>query len=138
MDGEEVQRYFRRDITGKYVTGYKELSHDYIMHYVRNQLLKYRNVCEDFAETTIVNPVQVGLCMELVLDDSIQSEKQLHECQIAQQIYNLMDQYISPCLPYYTIPELLEKGKSQVERINFKQMRELYEMTQKKIRSADS
>lgn len=115
MDGEEVQRYFRRDITGKYVTGYKELSHDYIMHYVRNQLLKYRNVCEDFAETTIVNPVQVGLCMELVLDDSIQSEKQLHECQIAQQIYNLMDQYISPCLPYYTIPELLEKGKTPAE-----------------------
>lgn len=115
MNGEEVQRYFRRNIAGQYDGEYNKLNEKYIKHYVRNQMLKFRNICEDFGDIEIIRPVQVGLCLELVLDDSIQSEKQLHECKIAQRIYDLMDQYISPCLPYHTIPELLANGKTPAE-----------------------
>ena len=140
----EIQRYIRRNNAGQYTAEYAEKYTDVFRAYVKNMLQKHRNLCEDFVNVEVSNPVKIGICVEIELDDAILSQKDLDEKQILQHIYDAVDQYISPSISYYTITELLQKGKTPEEiyqgclpRLGFVDYSEL-EHFEKKIRLNES
>lgn len=111
---DEVQQVVRRGPNGRYVKGYKTDYEKIFCHYVKNLLLKYRNLCEDFLEVVVSKPVPVGLCLELELDDRF-SSMGLDENHLCQQVFSAVAEYVSPHIPLYSVPELLKKGKKPSE-----------------------
>lgn len=112
---DDVQEVIRRGVDGHYVSCDDESDYQRaFQHYVKNQLLKYRNLCEDFLDVTISQPVEVALCVEFELEDRAIRDG-LSESWLCQRIYDIVSEYVSPHLKYYSIPELLQKGKTPEE-----------------------
>ena len=114
VSAREIQKVVRRSKNGQYVDNYETDYREIFSHYVKNQLLKHRNLCEDFLDVEVSTPVPIALCLELELDDSI-ARKGLSVNQLCQQIYDLVSEYVAPHIGYHTIPELLKKGKTPRE-----------------------
>ncbi|MDH3974147.1 MAG: DUF1508 domain-containing protein [Deltaproteobacteria bacterium] len=78
-----------------------------IVHAVEKQIHKSRNLCEDFLPP--VRPVEyeeIALCadIEVARDADIEA--------VLAEIYHGVSQYFSPQINFYTIEELLNKGKT--------------------------
>ena len=114
VSNQDIQEVVRRGCNGQYVNNYENDFPKLFSHYVKNQLLKHRNLCEDFLDVEVSTPVPVALCLDLELDDSI-TGKEFSDNQLCQQIYDLVSEYVTPHINYYTIPELLKKGKTPNE-----------------------
>lgn len=77
-----------------------------ITQFVRDKLLAHRNFCEDFLDITILCKLELGVCADIELDnDAIAEDVYL---QMAEKLYR----FFSPAPVYYTLPQLLEKGKN--------------------------
>ena len=111
VSNQNIQKVVRRSRNGRYVKNYENDFKNIFSHYVKNQLLKHRNLCEDFLDVEVSTAVPVALCLELELDDSITS-KDFSENNLCQQIYNLVSEYVTPHINYHTISELQKKGKT--------------------------
>ncbi|RRB07763.1 hypothetical protein [Larkinella rosea] len=79
---------------------------DDIKSAVHRFLLNHRNLCEDFVGVDLVQYEYVGVCADFELD------QQADPVAIKKQIYQLIYAYITPSLHFYTIAELLAKGRS--------------------------
>lgn len=75
-------------------------------NYIKKLLTQHRNLCEDFADVIILDPIYLGFNLELELDNNADQN------YIIDKIYAEIDEYISPVLQYHTIQDFLDKGKS--------------------------
>ena len=98
-----------RNDKGLYSTPFNKDYPTFYEHYVRNFMLKHRNLCEDVYEVKVLTPVPVGLFIE------IETEQDADYQQILTEMYGVINAYISPSLDFHTLPELLKKGKTPEE-----------------------
>ncbi len=73
---------------------------------VHNQLMAHRNLCEDFNCVETVEFEYVGICADIEL------HKTANPVDVKKAIYKTIYAYITPQLRFYTIKQLLEKGKT--------------------------
>lgn len=76
---------------------------------IRDLFLQHRNLCEDILEISFMDQVQIGLCAELEISSNIDMRVLL------QQIYDKMYDYVCPTIPFHTVEDLLEAGRSAEE-----------------------
>jgi uncharacterized protein YegP (UPF0339 family) len=76
-----------------------------IVSEVRRRLLAARNVCEDFTAMMTVDIEDIALCAEIEVDNIAEVET------ILAQIYYTCSEFISPRISFYTLEEMVEKGK---------------------------
>lgn len=73
---------------------------------VHRFLLNHRNLCEDFVCVDLVQYEYVGVCADFELD------QYADPVAVKKEIYRLIYAYITPSLHFYTIAELLAKGRT--------------------------
>ncbi|MDO6818885.1 hypothetical protein [Zobellia sp. 1_MG-2023] len=78
-----------------------------LINEVKKLLAAHRNLCEDFKdEICLLSPLELGVCAEVEIDSGFAPEK------VYGQIIKNIRNFIQPQIKYYTLNELLEKGKS--------------------------
>ena len=83
----------------------KQLTDGEIWKKVHDVLHRHRNLCEDFFNIQIIDTQIIGLCMELDLDANAIPEDVLVE------IFDEIQKFLTPAVPFYTLQDLLEKDK---------------------------
>lgn len=76
---------------------------------VKQVLCDSRNLCEDFADIVILGEEEIGICADIQLETNADAE------DVLVNIYVRIQQFLSPRLKFYTLQELLDKGKSPAE-----------------------
>lgn len=69
----------------------------------------HRNLCEDFLKVDIIEPQQVSICMDIETRNNADIEL------LSAKIQLVIEQYFNPPIKYYTLNELLERGRSADE-----------------------
>ena len=80
-----------------------------ILAKVRERLANHRNLCEDFADISIVQDESLTLCGEIELDATAQPDTVLLD------IFNRIQEFFSPTIKFYTLREMLKKGLTMEE-----------------------
>lgn len=88
---------------------YTGLSHESIKEKILSRLHNHRNLCEDFAEIKILPLEEINVSAEIEID-----EDQDAETVLAKILYEI-ETYISPSIRFYSLKDLLQKGKSVEE-----------------------
>ncbi|MBA5868944.1 MAG: hypothetical protein GDA68_02895 [Nitrospira sp. CR2.1] len=73
---------------------------------VRERLAAHRNLCEDFKSITILCPLEIGVCADVEIDAAADA------AAVYEAIINALKSYIAPELRFYTLTELLDKGRA--------------------------
>ncbi|MBO3460107.1 hypothetical protein G7B40_035320 [Aetokthonos hydrillicola Thurmond2011] len=76
---------------------------------VKAVLRNYRNLCEDVHDIVILGDEEIGICCDIELTADADAE------DVLVNIYTRLEVLISPPLRFYTLQELLDKGKSIAE-----------------------
>ena len=76
---------------------------------VKDLLHKHRNVCEDFINICDPDSEQIAVCADLEVSPGADLEAVLAE------VFYQIDTFISPEVRFYTIEEMLQKGKTSDE-----------------------
>lgn len=76
---------------------------------VAEVLLKHRNLCEDFISIDFATKETVAVCAD------IEVESDVDLAAVYLKIYEVLYNYITPSIPFYSIEELLAKGRSVEE-----------------------
>ncbi|MCX2680326.1 hypothetical protein OOZ15_10275 [Galbibacter sp. EGI 63066] len=79
---------------------------DTLIQEVKELLSAYRNLCEDVANITVLKPVDFGVCAEVEMHSGYNAET------VYKKIIIAIKNFIQPQINYYTLNELLEKGKA--------------------------
>ncbi|WP_299409868.1 hypothetical protein [Acaryochloris sp. IP29b_bin.148] len=69
------------------------------------RLQQHRNLCEDFAEITVLG------FEEIIVNAAIEIAEAVDPQVLMGQIHTALTDYISPSLPFLSLPTLLEQGK---------------------------
>lgn len=69
-------------------------------------LSAHRNLCEDFIAIRILKPIEVGICADVDLEETADV------ATVYETIIRVVRGYISPEIIYYTLKELLDKGRA--------------------------
>lgn len=80
-----------------------------IIEEVKERLFTHRNLCEDIVNICDLDKEDIALCTDIEVKPSADIE------DIMLKIFFQLDQFISPDVKFYTIAELLDKGKSTDE-----------------------
>ena len=73
---------------------------------IRDLLLSYRNLCEDLIEINDLLPEDIGVCADVELATGTDVEETL------AQIHYVLEEYVKPAIRFYTLEEMLDKGKT--------------------------
>ncbi len=73
---------------------------------VRKLLSQHRNLCEDFTDIKILEPIKFGACIDVEI--RLGYDSKIVYSKIIKELKN----FIQPEIRYYTLNELLNKGKS--------------------------
>lgn len=76
-----------------------------IVDTIREVLMAHRNLCEDFVSIKILCKEKIGVCADIDLDPDADAEK------IYVKIIETLRVFFSPDPKFYTLPQLLDKGK---------------------------
>jgi len=80
---------------------------DKILAYIKSvhcALHRKRNLCEDYVRYSIVRQQEILLCADIEVEPTADLE------DILAKIYFRIDQFLSPPVKFYTLPEMYEKG----------------------------
>ncbi|PAX56953.1 hypothetical protein [Brunnivagina elsteri] len=77
-----------------------------ILDEVKAVLCSYRNLCEDVYDIVVLGEEEIGLCSDIELETNADAE------DVLVDIYVKLQSLLSPRLTFYTLQELLDKGKS--------------------------
>ncbi|MEL7146723.1 MAG: hypothetical protein AAFO69_10170, partial [Bacteroidota bacterium] len=77
-----------------------------ILAKVKERLYAHRNLCEDFQEIKVLNNEEIAVCADLELAPDANPES------VLLAVYEAIESLISPRLPFYSLQELLKKGRS--------------------------
>jgi hypothetical protein len=76
---------------------------------VKRRLHRHRNLCEDFIDIIVLSDERIGLCGDIELKaDAFPDDVML-------RILETIRAFLSPTLPFYTLKQMLEKGKTTDE-----------------------
>jgi hypothetical protein len=73
---------------------------------VRKVLMAHRNLCEDFADIYILCKVETGVCATIEIEDGANIE------EVYIGVVNQLREYFSPSPKFYTLEQLLVKGRT--------------------------
>ncbi|BCL33736.1 hypothetical protein [Nostoc sp. MS1] len=73
---------------------------------VKKVLCQYRNLCEDIQDVIVLGDEEIAICCDIELKNDADAEDVLVE------IYTRLEAFISPNLQFYTLQQLLDKGKN--------------------------
>jgi uncharacterized protein YegP (UPF0339 family) len=73
---------------------------------VKDTLHKHRNLCEDFISFKSLKAEEIAVCSSIEIRPEAASEK------ILAEIYYQIEKFIAPDIKFYTLEELLEKGRT--------------------------
>ncbi|MCT8339872.1 hypothetical protein MG296_07390 [Flavobacteriaceae bacterium TK19130] len=71
---------------------------------VRNVYHAHRNLCEDIVGISEVEPYPVSVCAQIEVAPDADEER------IHAKILDIIDDYLSPALPFYSLKEMIAKG----------------------------
>lgn len=80
-----------------------------ILEEVKAVLCSYRNLCEDFQNIVVLKQEEIALCSDIELKGDADPEDVLVE------IYVRVQEFLAPRVQFYTLQELLAKGKTPAE-----------------------
>jgi hypothetical protein len=80
-----------------------------IIQKIRHIFGRYRNLCEDVYEITIVKPILLSIYADIEVESSAEVE------DILANIYFQLNQNLNPEIHFYSLREMLQKGKSVQE-----------------------
>ena len=100
----DLEPELRQDACGRNYRSWSD-----ILERVKKVLCSYRNLCEDFYDLIVLGEEEIGLCSDIELETSADPEDVLVE------IYVRVQEFLAPRLPFYTLQELLERGKNPAE-----------------------
>lgn len=108
---EKVRSIIGRDVQGRYADDYYKGNNyrKYLSHYIKNFLLKHRNLCEDFDKVIIREPVHFYISAAIEVAKGTDCHKLL------QTIYDRLNEYVSPAIKYHTLESLVKAGKKPEE-----------------------
>ena len=109
QNSKRAREVVGRDDEGRYDDLFEKKYPKFYEHYVRNFMLKHRNLCEDVYEVKVLKQIPVRLFME------IEAESDADKKQILTELFGLVNAYISPSLDFHTLPEMIKKGKTPEE-----------------------
>jgi hypothetical protein len=89
---------------------------DRVMLLTLRQLHEHRNLCEDYCTITGVQIQDVAICADMDVASDADIE------QVLGQAYYLISQYMSPDIKFWSLKELLEKGRTVDEIFNGPQL----------------
>ncbi len=72
---------------------------------IKCTLMQHRNLCEDFIDIKVLCKTQIGLCADIELEADANGE------EAYLQMIEALQGFFSPAPKFYTLPQLLEKGK---------------------------
>ena len=78
----------------------------YLLHQVWETLHAHRNLCEDFLQPVLLEKEQLRICADIELLPDADPEK------VWSQIMLRIREFLAPSIRYYTLKELLDKGRS--------------------------
>ena len=73
---------------------------------VRKVLMAHRNLCEDFADIYILCKLEAGVCATIDIEDGSNIE------EVYMEVVNQLRDYFSPTPKFYTLDQILNKGRS--------------------------
>lgn len=85
------------------------LDRDHVLEEVKKVLCSYRNLCEDFHNIIVLEEEKIALCSDIELEKDADPEDVLVE------IYLRTQEFLAPRLQFYTLQELLTRGKTTSE-----------------------
>ena len=85
---------------------------DSIKKAAAEKLYKVRNLCEDYISIEVVGIEKIGLCADIEVTADAEVE------EILSEIYFRIHQFVSPSVHFYTLEEMLDKGKKSEEIFN--------------------
>ncbi len=110
ISGITSQRYNKIELNGLYKVYVEKnddgINNDVLVKRVKKTLNQHRNLCEDFVSVEVLKPLKIGVCLEAELHIGYVAEK------IYKEIFEKIKQYIQPEITYYTLEELLDKGRA--------------------------
>ncbi len=77
-----------------------------IIFNIKCALMSHRNLCEDFIDIKILCKVKIGLCADIELEQDAVGE------DVYLNILEALRDFFSPSPKFYTLPQLLDKGKT--------------------------
>nr|MDJ0676440.1 hypothetical protein [Calothrix sp. MO_167.B42] len=83
-----------------------EFDESSLLKKVKSKLNQHRNLCEDFASVEILPPE------EITIEAEIEVKEGFNVNELMAQIYFGLDNFISPHLQFFSLKELLDKGKT--------------------------
>ncbi|HEY0066599.1 MAG TPA: hypothetical protein VGB46_04530, partial [Flavisolibacter sp.] len=78
---------------------------DGVVERVREVLMAHRNLCEDFVSITVLCKEKIGVCADIELEATADAEKTY------VKVIETLKGFFSPDPKYYTLSQMLEKGK---------------------------
>ena len=103
---EKLKKYKENPNTDVGRTNYKKC----YKNYIHSLLMSCRNICEDFEKVSILDDYFIGICADIEL------KPQAKDQHVLAEIYRKLYEYINPSIRFYTIQQLLDKGRS-IEQI---------------------
>ncbi len=91
--------------TGPIVTA-PEITRDDVLLEVRNRLFRHRNLCEDVVNVCDLDVEEIGICADIEVIPSANIDAVLAD------LFYQLGLHVSPPVHFYSIQELLDKGKS--------------------------
>lgn len=76
---------------------------------ILDTLRNHRNLCEDFKEVIPMDPQEIGMDLHLELTATADPE------QVIGQVIAAMETYLSPQIRFYSLKDMLDKGKTTHE-----------------------
>lgn len=76
---------------------------------VDRRLHAHRNLCEDFADIVVLEKEPISLCLHIELAPNFDPD------EVLISIYSSIQDFFSPAPAFYTLQQLLEKGRSMEE-----------------------
>lgn len=73
---------------------------------VAESLCAHRNLCEDFSSIVLLDPYELGVCAEVEIEQGADADV------VYEAILRAVIDYISPELRYYSLKELLDRGRA--------------------------
>lgn len=77
-----------------------------IIYKIKCALMSHRNLCEDFIDIKILCKLKIGLCADIELEENAAAE------DVYLTMIEALRDFFSPSPKFYTLLQLLEKGKS--------------------------
>ncbi len=102
-----------------------------ILEEAHERLHEHRNLCEDFIDISILKREEIGICAKVHINPDANAEK------VVAHIFQQIDKFLSPSIRFYTLKELLDKGKSIEEIFTGRPMYTINDLLVKEKKLAD-